>query len=41
MLDTKLAVLYGATFRRDFLPKLALVVVPIAVAGALLFEALL
>jgi hypothetical protein len=34
-------VLYGATFRRDFLFKLVLVAVPIAVAGSLLFEALL
>jgi uncharacterized membrane protein YraQ (UPF0718 family) len=41
VLDTKLAVLYGATFRRDFLFKLVLVAVPIAVAGSLLFEALL
>jgi uncharacterized membrane protein YraQ (UPF0718 family) len=41
MLDTKLAVLYGATFRRDFLLKLVLVVVPVAVAGSLIFGALL
>jgi uncharacterized protein len=41
MLDTKLAVLYGATFRRDFVLKLALVAVPIAVGGSLAFEALL
>jgi uncharacterized protein len=40
MLDTKLAVLYGATFRRDFIPKLVIAVVPIAVAGSLLFEVL-
>ena len=40
MLDTKLAVLYGATFRRDFLPKLAAIAVPLTVAGSLLFEAL-
>jgi uncharacterized protein len=41
MLDTKLAVLYGATFRRDFLLKLVAVVVPLSVAGSLLLEALL
>jgi uncharacterized membrane protein YraQ (UPF0718 family) len=41
MLDTKLAVLYGATFRRAFVGKLALVVVPVAVAGSLAFGALL
>jgi uncharacterized membrane protein YraQ (UPF0718 family) len=40
MLDTKLAVLYGATFRRDFLLKLAVVAVPLTVAGAVVFEAL-
>lgn len=40
MLDTKLAVLYGATFRRDFIVKLVLVVVPVTVAGSLLFDAL-
>jgi uncharacterized membrane protein YraQ (UPF0718 family) len=40
MLDTKLAVLYGATFRRDFLLKLAAVAVPLTVAGAVVFEAL-
>jgi uncharacterized membrane protein YraQ (UPF0718 family) len=41
MLDTKLAVLYGATFRRNFVPLLALVVIPVAVAGSLFIEALL
>jgi uncharacterized membrane protein YraQ (UPF0718 family) len=41
MLDTKLSALYGATFKRSFLPLLALVVVPVAVAGSLLLEALL
>jgi uncharacterized membrane protein YraQ (UPF0718 family) len=41
MLDTKLAALYGATFRRSFLPLLALVVVPAAVGGSLLLEVLL
>jgi uncharacterized membrane protein YraQ (UPF0718 family) len=41
MLDTKLAALYGATFKRSFLPLLALVVVPTAVGASLLLEALL
>jgi uncharacterized protein len=41
MLDTKLTALYGATFRRGFLPLLALVVVLVAVGASLLFEALL
>ena len=41
MLDTKLTALYGATFRRSFLPLLALVVVTVAVGASLLFEALL
>jgi uncharacterized protein len=41
MLDTKLTALYGATFRRSFLPLLALVVVPVAVGASLLLEALL
>jgi uncharacterized membrane protein YraQ (UPF0718 family) len=41
MLDTKLAVLYGATFRRDFTLRLALIAVPIVVGGALLFDALI
>ncbi len=40
MLDTKLAVLYGATFRRDFVFKLVLVVVPLTVAGSVLFDGL-
>jgi uncharacterized membrane protein YraQ (UPF0718 family) len=40
MLDTKLAVLYGATFRRDFIVKLVFVVVPVAVAGSVLFDVL-
>lgn len=40
MLDTKLAVLYGATFRRDFIVKLVLVVVPVTVAGSLAFDML-
>src|SRR5919197_487795 len=41
MLDTKLTALYGATFRRNFLPLLALVVIPAAVGGSLLLEAVL
>ena len=40
MLDTKLAVLYGATFRRDFIVQLVLVVVPVTVAGSLAFDML-
>jgi uncharacterized membrane protein YraQ (UPF0718 family) len=41
MLDTKLAVLYGATFRRDFTLRLVLVMVPIVVGGSVLFDALI
>jgi uncharacterized membrane protein YraQ (UPF0718 family) len=41
MLDTKLAALYGATFRRDFVPKLLAVTVPLALIGALVFQELL
>jgi hypothetical protein len=40
MLDTKLSVLYGATFRRDFVPKLVVVTVPLALVGALVFQGL-
>jgi uncharacterized protein len=39
--DTKLAVLYGATFRRWFVLRLILTAAPIVVAGSLLFEALI
>jgi len=39
--DAKLAVLYGATFRRRFVPRLLAIAAPIALAGALLFEALI
>jgi uncharacterized protein len=39
--DTKLAVLYGATFRRWFVPRLILTAAPIVIAGSLLFEALI
>jgi uncharacterized membrane protein YraQ (UPF0718 family) len=41
MLDTKLTALYGATFRRDFVPKLLAVTVPLALIGALVFQELL
>jgi uncharacterized protein len=37
VLDAKLAVLYGATFSREFLPKLIAVAVPVALVGSLLF----
>jgi uncharacterized membrane protein YraQ (UPF0718 family) len=40
VLDAKLAVLYGATFRRGFVPVLVAVAVPLALAGSLLFGAL-
>jgi uncharacterized membrane protein YraQ (UPF0718 family) len=39
VLDAKLAVLYGATFRRDFVPVLVLVAVPLVLVGSLLFGA--
>jgi uncharacterized protein len=38
--DLKLAVLYGATFRRWFLVRLLLSTVPLIVAGSLVFEAI-
>jgi uncharacterized protein len=41
MLDTKLTALYGATFKRSFLPLLVLVVVPVAVGASLVLESLL
>ena len=37
MLDTKLAVLYGASFKRWFVPVVVAVVVPVALVGSLLF----
>jgi uncharacterized protein len=37
VLDAKLAVLYGATFTRGFLPRLVAVAVPVALVGSLLF----
>jgi uncharacterized membrane protein YraQ (UPF0718 family) len=39
VLDTKLALLYGGTFGRAFVFKLALVVIPVVVAGSMLFQA--
>jgi uncharacterized membrane protein YraQ (UPF0718 family) len=39
VLDTKLALLYGGTFGRAFVLRLALVVVPVVVAGSMLFQA--
>jgi uncharacterized membrane protein YraQ (UPF0718 family) len=41
MLDAKLAVLYGGTFRRSFVPRLALLAVPMIVAGSLVAGAAL
>jgi uncharacterized membrane protein YraQ (UPF0718 family) len=38
MVDTKLAVLYGATFRRWFVIRLVLVTVPLILVGCLLFD---
>lgn len=38
--DAKLSFLYGATFRRAFVPRLIAVTAPVALAGALWFEAL-
>jgi uncharacterized protein len=40
ILDAKLAAIYGATFRRSFVPRLLLVAVPMIVVGTLLFGAL-
>jgi uncharacterized membrane protein YraQ (UPF0718 family) len=37
--DLKLSVLYGATFRRWFVLRLVVVIVPLIVAGSLIFEA--
>jgi len=39
VVDAKLAVLYGATFRRRFTLRLLAVAAPIALAGALVFDA--
>ena len=38
VVDAKLAALYGATFRRRFVLRLLVIVVPIALAGALVFD---
>jgi uncharacterized protein len=38
--DLKLSVLYGATFRQWFVPRLVLTAVPVVVVGSLVFEAL-
>jgi uncharacterized membrane protein YraQ (UPF0718 family) len=40
VLDTKLAMLYGGTFGKTFVLRLALVVVPLVVAGSMLFQVL-
>jgi uncharacterized protein len=40
VIDSKLALLYGATFRRRFVLRLAVVAVPVTLAGALWFEVL-
>src|SRR3954451_17311883 len=37
VLDAKLAVLYGATFRRGFIPRLVAIAIPVALVGSLLF----
>jgi hypothetical protein len=39
VVDAKLAVLYGATFRRNFALRLLVVAAPVALAGALIFDA--
>jgi uncharacterized membrane protein YraQ (UPF0718 family) len=40
VVDAKLSFLYGATFRRRFVPRLVIVAVPVVLAGSLWFEAL-
>ncbi|HEX2049846.1 MAG TPA: permease [Actinomycetota bacterium] len=40
VVDTKLALLYGATFRDRFVARLVIVAVPIVLAGSLWFEAI-
>lgn len=37
LLDTKLAAIYGATFRRDFVPRLLIVIVPMILAATTVF----
>jgi uncharacterized protein len=39
VLDTKLALLYGGTFGRGFVVRLALVAVPVVVVGSMVFQA--
>jgi uncharacterized membrane protein YraQ (UPF0718 family) len=39
VVDAKLAVLYGATFRRNFVLRLLAIAAPVALAGALIFDA--
>ncbi|MBE2315631.1 permease [Solirubrobacter sp. CPCC 204708] len=39
--DTKLVLLYGSAFGRAFVVKLALVIVPVVVAGSMLFQAVI
>ncbi|RKQ87134.1 hypothetical protein C8N24_5154 [Solirubrobacter pauli] len=41
VLDTKLVLLYGGTFGRAFVVKLALVIVPVVVTGSMLFQAVI
>jgi uncharacterized protein len=41
VVDAKLAVLYGATFRRRFVLQVLAVAVPVALAGALVFDAVI
>lgn len=41
VVDVKLSFLYGATFRRRFVARLAVVTVPVVLAGSLWFEALI
>jgi uncharacterized membrane protein YraQ (UPF0718 family) len=41
VLDMKLVFLYGATFRKRFVWSLAIVVIPVVVAGSLIFETLI
>jgi uncharacterized membrane protein YraQ (UPF0718 family) len=41
MVDVKLSFLYGATFKSHFVPRLALLAVPIVLAGSLWFEVIL
>jgi uncharacterized membrane protein YraQ (UPF0718 family) len=41
VVDVKLSFLYGATFRRRFVARLAFVAVPVVLAGSLWFEALI